>query len=178
MTIIYVISKYLTIIGTSLKAFWEQLFCRILQIPVQDASYLSSTELCGHIEHEFTESKVKSFLLCYLPGAMNRFFGYGMLIGGYLGLFYLEVSSEDTIFWVYLAMLYVGISLMCNNAPLYEDALLNWDLLYGKEQKTNIVVKILAFIPSVYFIVSALMEKYAISLLLYIVAVLVGIFVI
>lgn len=178
MTIIYVISKYLTIIGTSLKAFWEQLFCRILQIPVQDASYLSSTELCGHIEHEFTESKVKSFLLCYLPGAMNRFFGYGMLIGGYLGLFYLEVSSEDTIFWVYLAMLYVGISLMCNNAPLYEDALLNWDLLYGKEQKTNIVVKVLAFIPSVYFIVSALMEKYAISLLLYIVAVLIGIFVI
>lgn len=178
MTIIYVISKYLTIIGTSLKAFWEQLFCRILQIPVQDASYLSSTELCGHIEHEFTESKVKSFLLCYLPGAMNRFFGYGMLIGGYLGLFYLEVSSEDTVFWVYLAMLYVGISLMCNNAPLYEDALLNWDLLYGKEQKTNIVVKILAFIPSVYFIVSALMEKYAISLLLYIVAVLIGIFVI
>ncbi|MBO5420862.1 MAG: hypothetical protein J6A67_02850 [Clostridia bacterium] len=178
MTIIYVISKYLTIIGASLKAFWEQLFCRILQIPVQDASYLSSTELCGHIEHEFTESKVKSFLLCYLPGAMNRFFGYGMLIGGYLGLFHLEVSSEDTIFWVYLAMLYVGISLMCNNAPLYEDALLNWDLLYGKEQKTNIVVKILAFIPSVYFIVSALMEKYAISLLLYIVAVLIGIFVI
>lgn len=178
MTIIYVISKYLTIIGTSLKALWEQIFCRILQIPVQDASYLNSTELCGHIDHEFSESKVKSFLLCYLPGAMNRFFGYGMLIGGYLGLFYLEVSSEDTIFWVYLAMLYVGISLMCNNAPLYEDALLNWDLLYGKEQKTNIVVKILAFIPSVYFIVSALMEKYAISLLLYIVAVLIGIFVI
>ncbi len=178
MTIIYVISKYLTIIGTSLKALWEQIFCRILQIPVQDASYLNSTELCGHIDHEFSESKVKSFLLCYLPGAMNRFFGYGMLIGGYLGLFYLEVSSEDAIFWVYLAMLYVGISLMCNNAPLYEDALLNWDLLYGKEQKTNIVVKILAFIPSVYFIVSALMEKYAISLLLYIVAVLIGIFVI
>ena len=178
MTIIYIISKYLTIIGTSLKALWEQVFCRILGIPVQDASYLNSTELCGHIEHDFTESKLKSFLICYLPGAMNRFFGYGMLIGGYLGLFYLEVSSEDTIFWVYLAMLYVGISLMCNNAPLYEDALYNWDMLYGKDQKTNIVVKILAFIPSAYFIVSAFMEKYAISLLVYIVAVLLGIFVI
>ncbi len=178
MTIIYVISKYLTIIGASLKALWEQVFCRILGIPVQDASYLSSTELCGHIEHDFTESKLKSFLICYLPGLMNRFFGYGMLIGGYLGLFYLEVSSEDKIFWVYLAMLYVGISLMCNNAPLYEDALYNWDMLYGKDQKTNIVVKILAFIPSCYFIVSAFLEKYAISLLLCIVAVLLGIFVI
>ncbi|MEE0980077.1 MAG: hypothetical protein U0K91_00225, partial [Acutalibacteraceae bacterium] len=71
-----------------------------------------------------------------------------------------------------------GISLMCNNAPLYEDALYNWDMLYGKEQKTNIIVKILAFIPSVYFIVSAFMEKYAISRLVYIVAVLFGIFVI
>ena len=148
MTIVYVISKYLTIIGASLKALWEQVFCSILGIPVQDASYLNSTELCGHIEHDFTESKLKSFLICYLPGLMNRFFGYGMLIGGYLGLFYLEVSSEDTIFWVYLAMLYIGI------------------------------VKILAFIPSVYFIVSAFMEKYAISLLVYIVAVLLGIFVI
>ncbi len=178
MTIIYVISKYLTIIGASLKALWEQIFCRILGIPVQDASYLSSTELCGHIEHDFTESKLKSFLICSLPGLMNRFFGYGMLIGGYLGLFYLEVSSEDKIFWVYLAMLYVGISLMCNNAPLYEDALYNWDMLYGKDQKTNIVVKILAFIPSGYFIVSAFLEKYAISLLLCIVAVLLGIFVV
>ncbi|MBQ3123781.1 MAG: hypothetical protein IJC14_06435, partial [Firmicutes bacterium] len=79
MTIIYVISKYLTIIGASLKALWEQVFCRILGIPVQDASYLNSTELCGHIEHDFTESKLKSFLICYLPGLMNRFFGYGML---------------------------------------------------------------------------------------------------
>ncbi len=178
MTIVYIISKYLTIVGTSLKAFWEQLFCRILGIPVQDAHYLQANELCGHIDHDFTDSKIKTFLMCYLPGAMNRFFAYGMVIGGYLGLFYIEADSENVIFWVYLVMFYLGASLLCNCAPLYEDALQNWDLLYGKEQKTNIAVKIFAFIPSVYFIATAWMEKYAVSTLLFIAATLVGIFVI
>lgn len=175
---IYVVSKYITFIGAILKGFWEHLYCRILGVPVQDARYLQANELCGHVEHDFTKSRLTTFLVCYLPGLMNRVFGYGMFLGGFLGLFHVEVGAENTIFWVYAVMLYLGVSLLCNNAPLYEDALYNWDMLYGKDQKTNIVVKILAFIPSVYFIVSALMEKYAISLLLYIVAVLLGIFVI
>lgn len=178
MTIIYVISKYLTIVGAALKAFWEQLFCRILALPVEDAHYLQANELCGHIEHGFSEKKVKSFLLCYLPGAMNRIMAYGMFLASYIGLFYIDVPSDSSIFVTYIILIYLGISLLCNNAPLYEDALQNWDLLYGKEQKTNIAVKILAFIPSVYFIVSAWMEKYAVSLLLYIAAILLGIFVI
>ncbi len=175
MTMIYIISKYLTFIGATLKGFWEHLFCRILGIPVQDSRYLQATELCGHVDHDFTKTKIMAFLLCYLPGFMNRLFGYGMFIGGFIGLFYIEPYAEDIIFWVYIIMLYLGISLMCNNAPLYEDALNNWDLLYGKdnEKKTNIVVKILAFIPSVYFIASAWLEKHAISLLACIAAVVV-----
>lgn len=177
MTIVYIISKYLTITGTALKAFWEQLFCRILAIPVQDAHYLQANELCGHIDHDFSESKIKTFLLCYLPGAMNRFFAYGMFIGGYLGLFYIEPASKTAIFWVYLVLFYIGASLLCNCAPLYEDALYNWELLYGKESKTNIAVKILAFIPSAYFIATAWLEKYAVTTLLCIAAALVGIFV-
>ena len=75
---------------------------------------------------------------------------------------------ENTIFWVYAVMLYLGVSLLCNNAPLYEDALNNWDLLYGKDRKTNFIVKIIAFIPSAYALISAWMEKHALSLLIYI----------
>lgn len=165
---IYVVSKYITFIGAILKGFWEHLYCRILGVPVQDARYLQANELCGHVEHDFTKSRLTTFLVCYLPGLMNRVFGYGMFLGGFLGLFHVEVGTENTIFWVYAVMLYLGVSLLCNNAPLYEDALNNWDLLYGKGRKTNIIVKIIAFIPSVYALISAWMEKYAISLLVYI----------
>ena len=87
MTVIYVISKYITVIGSILKGFWEHLFCRILGVPVSDARYLQATELCGHVEHDFTKTKAVTFFLNYLPGMMNRMFGYGMIIGRYLGLF-------------------------------------------------------------------------------------------
>ncbi|MBP3939639.1 MAG: hypothetical protein IK955_09550 [Clostridia bacterium] len=178
MAILYVISKYVTFFGAALKAFWEQIFCRIMKIPVQDARWTQANELCGHIDHDFSESKAKTFLICYLPGMMNRFLAYGMFISSYIGLFYIEVSPSDAIFWIYLVMFYLAVSLLCNNAPLYEDALWNWDLLYGKDQKTNIAVKILGFIPSAYFIASAWLEKYAVSLLIYVIAALIGIFVI
>ena len=165
---LYVISKYITFIGAILKGFWEHLYCRVLGVPVQDARYLQANELCGHVEHDFTKSRLTTFLVCYLPGLMNRMFGYGMFIGGFLGLFHLEAGIENTIFWVYVVMLYLGVSLFCNNAPLYEDALNNWDLLYGKGKKTNIIVKVIAFIPSAYALVAAWMEKHALSLLIYI----------
>ena len=175
MNTIYVISKYITVVGAVLKGFWEHLFCRMMGIPVSDARYLQANELCGHVDHDFTKTKPKSFFICYLPGLMNRLFGYGMTVGSFIGLFYLEVRSENPIFWVYIVLLYLGVSLLTNNAPLYEDALNNWDLLYGKESKTNIFVKIIAFIPSVYFRISAWLEKNALGLLIFIVLIVLGI---
>ena len=177
MTVIYVISKYITVIGSILKGFWEHLFCRILGVPVSDARYLQATELCGHVEHDFTKTKAVTFFLNYLPGMMNRMFGYGMIIGGYLRLFFITAPTSTIAFWFYVAFYYLGVSPLCNNAPLYADALNNWDLLYGKGQKTNIFAKIFGFIPSVYFIVSAWLEKNALSLVFWIAATAVGIFV-
>lgn len=177
MAAVYVISKYITVIGATLKGFWEHLFCRILNVPVEDARYLQANELCGHVEHDFTKSRLITFLLCYLPGLMNRIFGYGMAVGGFLGLFHLRVGTDKISFWIYLVMLYLGVSFLCNNAPLYEDALNNWSLIYDRNSKTNVFIKIIAFIPSVYFLVSAWMEKNAVSLLLYIAAVVVCILV-
>lgn len=177
MTIFYVITKYITVIGSILKGFWEHLFCRILGVPVSDARYLQATELCGHVEHDFTKTKAVTFFINYLPGMMNRLFGYGMVVGGYLGLFYMKAGTDTVAFWFCVALYYIGVSLLCNNAPLYEDALNNWDLLYGKGEKANIFAKIFAFLPSVYFIVSAWLEKNGLSLLIWIVLTLVGIFV-
>lgn len=172
---LYIVSKYITCVGAILKGFWEHLFCRILGIPVQDARYLQANELCGHVDHDFTRERTKTFLLCWLPGLMNRIFGYGMFVGGFLGLFHVEAAADKPIFWIYIILFYLGASLLCNNAPLYEDALNNWDLVYGKERNTNIVIKALAFIPSVYFIVCAWVEKNAINLLILIATVVLGI---
>ena len=99
---------------------------------------------------------------------MNRVLGYGMLIGGFLGLFHVEAGTDTPDFWIYLVLYYFGASLVFNNAPLYEDALNNWDLLYGKDKKTNPVVKVLALIPSAYFLASAWIEKNAINLLVFV----------
>ncbi len=172
---IYIVSKYITFIGSILKGFWEHLFCRILGVPVQDARYLQANELCGHVDHDFTKNRNTTFFLCWLPGLMNRVFGYGMLVGGYLGLFVVRAAADAPIFWIYILLFYLGVSLICNNAPLYEDALNNWDLVYGKDKNTNVIVKVLAFIPSVYFLLSAWIEKYAISLLLCVIATVIGI---
>ena len=84
MTIVYVITKYITVIGSILKGFWEHLFCRILGVPVSDARYLQATELCGHVEHDFTKTKAVTFFINYLPGMMNRLFGYGMVSRSFL----------------------------------------------------------------------------------------------
>lgn len=172
---LYIVSKYITFVGSILKGFWEHLFCRILGVPVQDARYLQANELCGHVDHDFTKTRTTTFLLCWLPGLMNRVFAYGMLVGGYLGLFVVRAGADTVIFWIYLLLFYLGVSLICNNAPLYEDALNNWDLVYGKDSGTNAIVKALAFLPSVYFLASAWLEKYAISFLLCVIATVIGI---
>lgn len=172
---LYIVSKYITFVGAILKGFWEHLFCRILGVPVQDARYLQANELCGHVDHDFTKSRTTTFLICWLPGIMNRVLGYGMLVGGFLGLFHVEAGMDTPIFWIYLVLYYLGASLVFNNAPLYEDALNNWDLFYGKDKKTNPVVKVLALIPSAYFLVSAWMEKNAINLFVLIAVTVIGI---
>lgn len=171
MNAVYVISKYVTVLGSVLKGFWEHLICRMLAIPVQDARYLQANELCGHVEHDFTNTKAKTFFLCFLPTAMNIIFGWEMVAAGFMGLFVLDVAPSAPVFGVYVALLYIGVSLLSNTAPLYEDALNNWDLLYGKGRKTNIFVKIFAFIPSLFFIVDAWLEKNGLNLLIYIVAI-------
>lgn len=171
MNTVYVISKYITVIGSLLKGFWEHLICRMLAIPVQDARYLQANELCGHVEHDFTKTKAKTFFLCFLPTMMNIIFGWEMAAAGLLGLFKLQVQPSSLIFYVYIVLLYLGISLLNNTAPLYEDALNNWDLIYGKDCKTNIFVKIFAFIPSAFFIIDSWLEKNSLDIVFYILVV-------
>ncbi|MEI6577839.1 MAG: hypothetical protein WCN92_00065 [Eubacteriales bacterium] len=172
MSIVYIISKIITLPGAYVKTFWEHLMCRLLGLPVETTNYLHYDEALGHVEHEFAKTLPRSFLFCWVPGFINRIFGIVMLFAGSLGIFYLGVGPINLqtgvtswIFYVYLVLLYFGISLLCNIFPLVEDALLLWDKLYG-ENGANIVWKILLFIPSVCMLAGAYIERFGINILL------------
>ncbi len=183
MSMLYIICKTLTLPGAYIKTFWEHLTCRLLGIPVESTDYLHFNEVLGHVEHEFPKSMPRSFLFCWLPGFINRLFGIPMAFAGALGIFYLgvepvirETGKTTWLFFVYLIMLYLGLSLLNNVFPMIEDAVDLWDRLYGKNSNANIVWKILLFVPAACMLAGSYAEQYALSMLLTIVAVVVGIF--
>ncbi len=183
MSIIYIIGKIITLPGAYIKTFWEHFTCRILGMPVETADYLHYDETLGHVEHEFAKTMPRSFLFCWLPGLFNRLLGIPMLFAGGLGIFYLgvepvirESGDKAYIFYAYLLLLYLGISLLCNIFPLVEDALLMWEKIYG-ENGAKMIWKIILFIPSVCMVAGAYAETYSINILLAIGFVVAGIFI-
>jgi len=172
MTILYIIGKMITLPGTYVKTFWEHFVCRLLGIPVETTNYLHYDESLGHVEHEFAKTLPRSFILCWLPGFLNRIFGIVMTVAGSIGIFYLgvepvnrEADAKTWIFYVYLVLLYMGISLLCNMFPLVDDSLLLWEKLYSGKG-ANIFWKIILFIPSVCMLAGAYIERYSINILL------------
>lgn len=146
MKILYLISKYATVFGTLIKGLWEHLTCGILNVFVEDGRYLQPNELCGHVEHDLTATKPKTFLLSWLPGIINAALAFVLGGAGFMGLFILRVSYNEAIFWIYIVLFYLGFSFFCNMFPLYEDALNNWSLLYqqkltDEEKKNNAEIK-------------------------------------
>ncbi len=130
MKIIYLISKYITVLGTTIKGLWEHITCGILKVLVEDGRYLQANELCGHVEHALTTSRAKVFLLNFIPGFINALLAIFLGGAGFMGLFILRVSPDTTAFWIYLVEFYLGVSFFCNIFPLYEDSLNNWSLIY------------------------------------------------
>ena len=162
MTFIYVATRVITYFGTELRTFWQHLMLRFLKVPQEDTRTFKSSEMCGHIEHELLESLSQSFWLCFFPFIMNFVLGCCLLLTGSFRVFYIgDISVVGFIF------LWVGISLISNCSPSFEDALSFKDHLYKKE--TNIIVKI---ILSPFFAISyvcAFLERYSITFVLSIV---------
>lgn len=171
MTKLYIASKILTFPGAYIRGFWEQLTCKILGLPVEVPGYLRIDEACGHVEHVMAKKGFASYLMATGPGFMNFMTGLPFFLAGYLNLKYMGITAYDSVplFIFYLLMLYVGISMLCNLFPLVEDAMNLFDVVYTKK-KTNIVGRILMFIPSVITYVGAYLEKYCVTVILWIVA--------
>lgn len=173
MTIVYIISKLLTLPGAYIKAFWEHLTCRVLRTPVENGKYIRLNEVCGHVDHQLTKSKAKSFLICFLPAIPNFIFSVAMFFTGFVNLCLLDVRTVDyatqtkvTFFAVYIVLLYLGSTLLCNMFPLYEDALNMWDMLYHYEGGAHIVWKIILFLPAVAIVAGAWLERFGLTVLI------------
>lgn len=160
MTIIYVITRFLTFPGALLRGFFEQIICRIHKIPVEDNRYLRRDELCSHIEHEFMPSAWTAFAICFVPMLLQLILAFFVSITAainllYLGVFSLPLSLIDVV------CLWVGISLTVNCFPSIEDAMNLFDKLY--HGKANILQKIILTPGTLIVYAGAYLERYAIT---------------
>ena len=159
MTYIYVATRIITYFGTELRVFWEHLICRFFKIPIEDARAFKSSEMCGHIEHELVNSLSASFMMCFFPFIINFVLGICVLLTGAYRVVYIgDITLSSCVF------LWVGVSLLANCAPSFEDALSFKDLLYSK--KTNTFVKIILTPHMAVSYVSALLERYSLTFVL------------
>lgn len=173
MNWIYVIGKILTFPGSFMKGFWEHIACRMTRLAIEQPAYLNADENCGHVEHSWTQKRSQQITVCLLPAFFNLLFGLPLFCAGFLQMLYFGVLPGEniTLFLLMLSMLYLGVSLLCNLAPLREDALHLWDLLYHKPAKRNkgllVISKILLFFPALFLRFCAFLEQYAINVLLF-----------
>ncbi len=170
ITKLYIFSKILTFPGAYIRGFWEQLTCKILGLGVEVPGYLRIDEACGHVEHQLAKKGFAAYLIATGPGFMNLMTGFPIFFAGFLNLRYMGITPKDSVplFILYLLMLYVGVSLLCNIFPLVEDAMNLNDLLY-RQKKGNIIGRILAAIPAFITNIGAYVEKYSISFIAWIV---------
>lgn len=171
MTVFYLTAKLLTFPGVFLKAFWEHCTLRLLRIPVEDTSFLQANELFGHIEHDLITGLRKNALFCFLPGLINAALSAPLLFTSSVNLFYFGTGARDAatgltsiMFFVYIIMFWVGVSLLCNTFPLFEDALQLKDKLFS--EKTGTAAKVFLSVPSAIVLVGSFLERYGINVLL------------
>lgn len=159
MTYLYVFTRVITYFGTELRVLWEHIVCRACSIPAEDTRTFKVSEMCGHVEHELAKKLSSAFSLCFVPFIINFVIGILMLLTGSYRVFYIgDISFLGLLF------LWLGVSLLANCAPSFEDVLSFKDQLYKKE--TSLFAKILL---TPHFAVSyafAYLERFSITLVL------------
>ena len=160
MTLIYVITRILTIPGAFSRSLWELLVCRVCSVAVYDNRAFKFSALCGHIEHEsLNENPWKSFFVCSFPFIMNLIIGNYFLCGSAYQLLYIG-DTKNILSYLFL---WFGISLVANCAPSFADMIAFKDSVYGGKK---VFFKII-FAP--FFAlncVTACLEKYSLTFLL------------
>ena len=174
MKILYLITKLVTYPGAFMKGFWEHRACRRLKLEVHSRQYLLADWHCGHALHDPAATPAKAFLLAFLPYIAQRILGW-IFLGASVGpllIFGLRGGAETAFFWLEAVALFLGLSLLCNSFPSWEDARLQWDLFYGKAaeeeapepqpKRAGLPAKILLAPCNAYFLAGAWAERYGI----------------
>lgn len=167
MRTLYIITRILTFPGAYLRGFWEQLTCKILGLPVEIPGYLRIDEACSHVEHGLAKKGFASYLMATGAGFMNFMTGLPIFLAGFMNLRYMGITPHDNLgyFIFYVAITYIGFSMLCNIFPLVEDAMNLFDIAY-KQKKMNIIGRIIFFIPSALSYAGAYLEKCCLTFIL------------
>jgi len=180
MKVIYIITKIIAYPGAFLKGFFEHLACRILKIEVTDQNYLAPDWHCGHVKHEVVNSAGKAFLLTLLPYLAQRALGWIFFLASFapLLLFGMRGSQDSYFFFLYVAALFFGLSLLCNAFPQWEHAKRQWQLFYGKAKEdikpAGGLARIILAPCNAWFVAGAWLEKHGIPTILAFGAAIVG----
>ncbi len=159
MTNLYIVTRFITFFGTSLRVFWEHVACRICKVPIEDIRAFKTNEMCGHIEHELPDNLKHSFLICWLPFTMNFLIGCSLLLTGSYRLFYIyETDYVPTYVLVWL-----GFSCIANCASSFEDALNFRDYLISS--KNNFMKVVLYPFFGVNYVMASV-ERYSVTTLI------------
>ncbi len=166
MRVVYLIVKYITLIGTFLQAFFEHLTCRVYEVLIEDGRYLRPNEMCGHVEHEIIRKRSVAFGVCFFPFLFNLLVGLISVCVGAVNVYYLGefFTTGGMVHFMNFLFLWMGISCLSNLFPQWEDALALKEEIYGKG-KSNLFVKIIAAPIFACFYGGAFLQKYGITLL-------------
>ena len=166
MRVVYLIVKYITLVGTFLQAFFEHLTCRVYEVLIEDGRYLRASEMCGHIEHEIIRKRSVAFGVCFFPFLFNLLIGLITVSVGAVNVYYLGefFTSSGMVHIVNFLFLWMGISCLTDLFPQWEDALTLKEEIYGKG-KSNLFVKIIAAPIFGILYGGAFLQKYGITLL-------------
>ena len=157
MTNLYVATRVLTVFGTIIRTFWEQVACRVCGVPVEDVRAFKVSELCGHVEHELIRNKKHSFIVCWLPFTMNFILACCFLLTGAYRIVYIGDVKTVTS-WV---CFWLGISFAANCVPSFEDVLTFKEFFYNKETKTAVKVILAPFFALIYGF--GILERFSIT---------------
>jgi len=168
MKTLFLISKLITTPGAFLKGFWEHITCRLLGLNVQHANYLPADYHCGHVQHSPAKTPSQAFLLALLPYLAQRVLAWVFIAASAppLLLFGVRGTQESHFFFLYLAALYFGLSLLCNSFPSWSQMQQQWALFYGKKAKAGKVAKVLLASCNAWFFAGAWLEKTGFAVLL------------
>lgn len=154
---LYVATRVLTSVGAVLRTFWEHLVCRICGIPVEDVRAFKVDELCGHVEHELTENRKQTFLMCFLPFTLNFILSVCFLLGGAYKIVYIGDFKTLTGFLFF----WLGISFASNCVPAFENVLSFKDFFYSKDSNVALKIILAPFFAVIYGF--SILERYSLT---------------